>query len=517
MVRALKKEICEHCKKHINKGQSITECMKCNIVIHTKCLKISNFELINEKWYCENCSETIAYIYNPFRNLSGPSHGKEEETEYSDKHYDYNIEEVFNDLADASNILEYCKSLKSAGEFNRFCELKGVNNSNFSTLFQNVDGNRSNFDNFAAHISRIEHKFSVIGLAETNICPKNKNLYDLDEYKSYYQDKYPNKSKGTGVALYIHNALSATVEESLSQCSDNLESLFVSIQIGTELHTIGVVYQPPSGDKTNFLLELELLVKKCNPKNLHIFGDFNMNLHNPNCKTVEKFEEIILSNGLFPLISISTHAKPGCQQSCIDNIFTSNISSVMASGTLELGISHHHSIFQVMEINHNKEEKLANIQYYDFSKSKTDIFLEDITKTFENCSENLSLEQFLSMYDSKIDCVFKLDSPKKSKRNRKCNPWITDCIIISIDKKDKLYADWVRTRTKKNPHGDQNLYQKYRDYRRTLKHTITAAKKKHYGKQFKNYEGNMKKTWEIINELRGKRKPTAKSYFIIDN
>ena len=132
-----------------------------------------------------------------------------------------------------------------------------------------------------------------------------------------------------------------------------------------------------------------------------------MNLHNMSGRNNKKIEEIILSNGLFPLISIPTHAKPGCQQSCIDNIFTSNISSVLTSGTIELGISHHHSIFQIMEIKHDVEEKIADMQYYDFSNSKTDLFLENIRETFENCATNMNLQEFLSIYDNKIDSFFK--------------------------------------------------------------------------------------------------------------
>ena len=89
--------------------------------------------------------------------------------------------EIFDDIFAASNILETCKSNKTILEFNRSFELKGANDLNFSTLFQNIDGNKSNFDSFALHISKISHKFSVIGLAETNIDPDSKELYALDD------------------------------------------------------------------------------------------------------------------------------------------------------------------------------------------------------------------------------------------------------------------------------------------------------------------------------------------------
>ena len=517
MGKAIPKEPCGHCGKSINKGQSITECKKCNIAIHTKCTKKSNFNLVNDKWYCENCSNTIVHIYNPFRNLNGSNTRYGTTVDDSDRHYDFNIEDILDDLNDAKDVLENCRSLRSILEFNRHFELKGITNNHFSTIFQNIDGNRTNFDNFTGHISNVEHTFSMIGLAETNVSPENKNLYNLDEYTSFYQEVDPTKSKGTGVALYVHDSLTATMDKNLSQRTDNLESLFVKTLIGTEEHTVGVIYNPPSGDKAKFVTELEVIFKKCNPKNLHILGDFNLNLHKIEGETAKKYEDIILTNGLFPLISIPTHSKPGCSESCIDNILTGNITDVVSSGTVAIGISHHHLIFQLTEINHCREAKAETTQYYDFSNSKTDLFLEDIQKTFSDCSNKINLEQFISTYDAKVDEFFKLESPRNSKRNRKNNPWITDGLIISIHQKAELYMEWDDTRSKRCPEGDRQLHKKYSDYRRTLKHAINAAKRKYYGTKFDQNKGNFKKTWEIINELRGKKKSGVKPEIIIDN
>ena len=41
------------------------------------------------------------------------------------------------------------------------------------------------------------------------------------------------------------------------------------------------------------------------------------------------------------------------------------------------------------------------------------------------------------------------------------------------------------------------------------------AKKKYYTNKFEKVRGNIKKTWELINDLRGKSKPNVKASFII--
>ena len=48
-------------------------------------------------------------------------------------------------------------------------------------------------------------------------------------------------------------------------------------------------------------------------------------------------------------------------------------------------------------------------------------------------------------------------------------------------------------------------------------HAITAAKTSSYHKKINKHKGDLKKTWCIINELRGKRNSPLKSKFIIDN
>ncbi len=67
-----------------------------------------------------------------------------------------------------------------------------------------------------------------------------------------------------------------------------------------------------------------------------------------------------------------------------------------------------------------------------------------------------------------------------------------------------------------NKNGDEALYTEYSNFRRKLKYTIKLAKKLYYGNKFIKHNGDMKKTWQLINELRGKVKLNNKPSFIID-
>ena len=513
MTRSLVKEVCGYCRKNINIGQVITECNRCTCIIHAKCFKKSSFQKINNNNYCSICKESIDVIYNPFESLSRSY----SDNDHNDRYYNSEIGDCFEDISKISDILNNCSQYNTINNFNNSIDQSRLKNENFSILFQNIDGNKTNFDTFAVNEDRLKHKFSVIGLAETNIGPENKDLFGLSEYTSDYQDINSTKFKGTGVALYIHDSIKATRNTALCKSTSDFEFLFVTAMLGPTKVTIGVTYNPPSGNNRLYLNELENILDKCPKENLYLMGDFNFDLHTLADEDSKRFEEIFQSFGLFPLISKFTHSRPNCRKTCIDNIMTTNPLCVEVTGTIEESVSHHSTVFSISNMLHGSSGKEAVAVHYDYSESKTELFINNLEKM--SCENQLGhdLEDFLNIYNAKIDEIFKLKQPKFSKRNWKVNPWITDGLIISINKKEDLYNTWKGTTTKENPGGDSHSYQTYSSYRLTLKHAVTAAKTSYYHNKIGQYKGDLKKTWSVINELRGKRNSAVNTKFVINN
>ena len=211
-------------------------------------------------------------------------------------------------------------------------------------------------------------------------------------------------------------------------------------------------------------------------------------------------------------------------KSCIDNIFTNRVETNSQSGVVVNCGTAHSPIFSITKLNYDlKPIQKENItQYYNFSNKNTDCFVRKLEETYESlmCSDPSNPPNFSTFFDKYkeyLDETCKLAVPKKTVRNLINNPWITDSIIIAIDKKDDLYSNWKSTCTKKDPVGDRIVHKIFSDYRRILKHIITDEKKKYHDKKFLNASGDPKKTWQIINQLRGKQKRTMKAVFIIDN
>lgn len=506
----INKEVCYPCSKSINVGQPMLECENCTKVIHTRCFKSASFKCKNGLWMCPGCALITEDRYCPFDNQN--------DLEKSDRPY--------NEGAEDTLIQKFCHTLESCKRYSKreFTEVatkisSGERQGSFlSALFLNIDGNASNFDTFQVELKRLSHPFDVLGLAETNAGSSLQELYQVPSYTSFYQNTLPGKKKGTGVALYVSDSLNAVVLEKLSYCTVNIECLFAEITDSTGVKVVyGVVYRPPSGCFEAFCEVLQTIAKQLSGKPLRLLGDFNSDLFKVSSHN-QLFEDTIISNGLYPSISIATHFRPNCKNSCIDNILVSDIDNVMLSGVLQDRLSEHSLIFSFTSTQapRNKNDE-KHVRYYDYSSAKLKNFVSELEVKVNQLSQSSDFCEFVDCFKSTLDKHCKLEVPKTTKRTPKLNPWITDGIILSIDRKHELCKEWSDTVTNKDPSGNVLLYKIFSDYRRMLKGIIKAAKRSYYCNEiYKNIESS-KKTWQIINELRGKRKKTTKPPFIINN
>ena len=104
----------------------------------------------------------------------------------------------------------------------------------------------------------------------------------------------------------------------------------------------------------------------------------------------------------------------------------------------------------------------------------------------------------------------------KKKSNQQSYPWITDGIIDAIEHKNALYIDWIKTKRTENDPGCQTLYEKLSKYRYCLKKFIKDQKLRYFKNKISQSSGDIKKTWEIINKLRGKSKKSVKPCFLVN-
>ena len=502
------KNRCEGCDKFILMHNRIVSCEICNKIVHSRCAKDKfDYDHVTDCWQCNTCISTSSPRYNPFSTIS------------YDRHDPVHVDE-FEDVIEIKKILNDCRTY-NLKTLNNLMNLYNDSNQKLTTIFNNIDGNASNFDSFVADITRYEHSFSVIGIAETNVDIDCKDLYRIPGYVSEYNTKSYGKAKGSGVALYIKENLIYTRMDEFCKCTQNLECLFVSITNLDKPQTLGVLYRPPGGKKSEAIEEFDSLMLKLPDKNVILLGDFNFNLFDSGASSA--FENSLFSNNMIPMISVTTHEKPGCEPTLIDNIMTNTTDNLIGAGVLESRVSHHFPIFCIMNCSscHDEESQRQDLPKYDYCESNINKFLEDLNLSMLNEIElynEANFEKFVQKIKDHIETSFKIesDSFNKSRRNIFVNPWITPGIIASVNKKQLYYTQWKRSTNKANVLGDIKLYTMYSNFRKRLKHVIKSAKQLYYCKKFEKVSGNMKKTWALINELRGKSKSSIKASFFID-
>ena len=508
------REECGGCGRGILLHKQIASCNVCKKLVHAKCTsEFLIYDTINANWTCKKCQETKEFRYNPFNAcINSAKAGQEPASDNSD-------------ITEISQILNACSRYTPEQFSEMMKNYSSTGTSQLSLLFNNIDGNATNFDSLAAELSALENKFSVIALAETNIDKEHGALYQLSGYQPVYQSKIANKRSGSGLGIYIRNDMDSCEAPEFSHCSKNMESFFIVTKNTKKPITLGVVYRPPSGNESEFHAEFETLLKALPRKNVMISGDFNMDLFSEN----KKYENMLYSNGYIPTISIATNQKPGCRPTCIDNIFVNNWDEIICSGALSNKITSHSPVFATINtefLSSNDSNKSS--PKYDLSDKNLNIFLEKLSNilthdqyTKINSMEGEHIEQlfcdFAELFESTMkESLVVPDEVLSSKRNVFMNPWITPGIIASVQTKCSLYTDWKDTVTNTNPSGDCDIYEKYSNFRRKLKYVIRSAKNSYYGKKFQKHNGDMKKTWQLINEIRGKTKKKAKPYFMVD-
>ena len=184
------KNRCEGCSKFILLHNKILSCEICGKIVHSQCAKnLFEYNQIKYRWQCCDCTLSETARYNPFSTIS------------RDKYDPVGLAE-FDDVTEISKILENCQNYDST-KFRDLIKLNSEENSTMSVLFNNIDGNSSNFDSFVSEIAQYKHSFSCIGIAETNVSSSAGDLYKIPGYNSIYGDKILGKSKGSGIAIYI--------------------------------------------------------------------------------------------------------------------------------------------------------------------------------------------------------------------------------------------------------------------------------------------------------------------------
>ena len=97
-----------------------------------------------------------------------------------------------------------------------------------------------------------------------------------------------------------------------------------------------------------------------------------------------------------------------------------------------------------------------------------------------------------------IDKYIPLRKMTNREFKRRYKPWITNRIIKSINRKNKLFNRYCKT---KDLNVKEQVYNDYKLLRNSINELLRISKKSFYASYFTEHNANIKKIWQCIKEI----------------
>ena len=374
--------------------------------------------------------------------------------------------------------------------------------TSFSALNCNIRSLQANFDNFCCMLTDLSLMFSVIGLSETKIKDNQDPLLNT-EIPGYIFISQPTLSNAGGVGFYIRNDLSYIIRNDFSTYNPDFQSLWIEIQSKTNSNMIcGVIYRHPNIFKfETFKNYLDPILDKISKEKKYciMMGDFNINLLNfESHLPTDDFINTLGSYFFLPQILQPTRVTDH-SATLIDNIFFNSLEHYSVSGNIVHDLTDHFPNFLII----NKFSHLPSktkIYKRDYSHFNDSALVDEIrfidwsTVLSDSYDVNTLFNSFYLKLSNIVDKHVPLKMLQKKEIKFMSKPWITPAIKVSIDRKNKLYKKYLKTRS---PY----LHSKFKLYRNKLNHLLRISKRMCYNDFFNNNINNMKNTWKGIRQL----------------
>ena len=355
----------------------------------------------------------------------------------------------------------------------------------------NVNGLKQKLSEISLLLNTV--KLDLLAISETHLTSSvSNNQINIDGYNMVRSDRCDGR-RGGGTLIYYHERL--TVFQ--MNFKIDIDCSWLDILIKNQRVLAGCMYRPPN--KNNFLPLFEkfldtITIKR---KNLVIVGDFNYNISDFQQPNTVKFKNVIFTHNLTNLISQPTRITERTL-STIDLILTiSNPTGpkVILSGTHDTGISDHHLIYDVLDLQTPKRKsKIVTVNKIEDKDSLINDFTLvpwHILEIFDDIDDVTHHWHYL-FSDILKDHVKTL----KLKKRDQNKPWIDRILRKELNQRYKMLCKAKRTN---NP----DTWRDYKTQRNKCKRLLMKAESTYWKDQFET-TNSPKTFWKTVNSYQGK-------------
>ena len=352
----------------------------------------------------------------------------------------------------------------------------------------------------------IDNPFQIMAFSETWFRKDNVNSIHFDGFDHVPLLRSPDrdfnlKERGGGLSFFIKEGLNYKSRWDLSLMLPHIETLFIELNFNDKKYMIGVIYRVPNTNINDFINSLNSVIEPIRREyELLLVGDFNICMMQDNDYT-NNFRNSLQTHNLFPTIleptRVATVNRNGTNivtETLIDNIFL-NTNGNFRSGLIHTAITDHYPIF--VSISHSISVpnnpviiKYRNIDSVSLRKFKFALNNSIINSIYEVNDPKTAFELFLKIFSDLYDKYFPIKTKAISHKSS-IKPWVTPVLAKRISIRHNLGRLANKGRIDKKV---------YKDFRNALTKQLRDAKADYYNNEFDQCNGNIKKTWEIINK-----------------
>ena len=189
----------------------------------------------------------------------------------------------------------------------------------------------------------------------------------------------------------------------------------------------------------------------------------------------------------------------------IDHIATTNKSNIVTSGVHKTSLSDHYLIYCVRKFRgackkHHKHISTRQTKNFDQTKFVNDLLEVDWRGIVRNTDD---IDVVVNNWTSTFSLILEKHAPIRNRRvSEKFCPWLTNDFKEMCKARDRLKRQAIRSKS-------ESLMQSYRQLRNQVNKLNGELKREYFTHKIASCEGDLKKTWQTINNVLNKKSKTT--------
>jgi len=184
----------------------------------------------------------------------------------------------------------------------------------------------------------------------------------------------------------------------------------------------------------------------------------------------------------------------------IDHVYTNALdmfeSNMYVNGILFCDISDHFPVFHLCKSYTITKGERFIIYRQNTCERNLMRFKQELDKTnWNDVYAEMDVNKGYDSFSNKFNKIYRRCIPSQKHTVKEfTKPWMTECILNSVKRKNKLYHMFI-----KNPTSATR--ERYKAYRNKLNHVIRISQRKYTQDMLNKYHCDMKKSWKLIDSI----------------